>query len=149
MYKEDIRSLNQCTEKEKIKQLFISDDKEYVYALHHPHYKDSICYLQGNIPPTVLSTLLSYIQFYMTEVEEEVTLFPKDFARILTKFYGLVLPEETVFNKESVERVDIVHAVQNLEEIKDSVFFLPFYRRGLIKELLSIREELLSHFNGK
>jgi hypothetical protein len=119
------------------------EENTYVYGLFHQQYPQSISYLKGNIQPSLFPLLVAYIQLQMKEVQEEVPLYPHDIQRILENVYGFTEVSDSV----ECETFELTETMKQ-NELEDGILLiLPFYRRGLYKELQLIVKSILEHFN--
>jgi len=113
------------------------------FTISHKRYPNDVSYVKGNIHPNVLPILLAYIQFQMNEVEEHVTLFPRDLKKILINLYGFC---ESV--PEQGTTIELTENMERYARSESATLLLPFFRKGLYKELKSVADEIIYDFNG-
>lgn len=123
-------------------------EKTYYYRLVHPRFDDSCCYIKGNTSSEVLSLLIPYLQFFMKEVNSNVTLFSSEYTRILCKLYGFSHSSQQEFVEENGVEIDITEGFSKDQDLDYAYLLLPFYRKGLISELQLIVQEILDHHNA-
>lgn len=108
------------------------------FMISHKRYPNDVSYVEGKIHPNVLPILLAYIQFQMNEVEEHVTLFPGDLKRILVNLYGFCEGDP-----EQGTHIELTENMERYAGTESATLLLPFYRKGLFKELQSIVTEII------
>ena len=122
----------------------LEDETKYVYSIAHPHFKDSVAYVEGRIPPNLIPLVIGYIQSQMKEVQREITLFPKELERILINVYGF----EPSYSMEELIEVKLDEIQERFSNSEDALLLLPFYRKGLFQELQRVSQKILNHYNS-